>query len=50
MPLILGRDFLSTSIALIDVGGREITLSDNARESTYKIESEMFKYEEKQRA
>ena len=50
VPLILGRDFLTTSKALIDVGRGEITLSDNASKSTYKIESELFKYEEAQRA
>ena len=37
------------SKALIDVGREEITLSDNANKSTYKIKSEMFKYEEAQR-
>ncbi|XP_042035146.1 uncharacterized protein LOC121781476 [Salvia splendens] len=46
--LILGRDFLATCKALIDVGRGEITISDNYSHSTYKIESEMLKYEEAQ--
>ncbi|XP_047948973.1 uncharacterized protein LOC125194795 [Salvia hispanica] len=46
VPLILGRDFLATCKALIDVGRGEITISDNHSQSTYKIESEMLKFEE----
>ncbi|XP_047953338.1 uncharacterized protein LOC125199322 [Salvia hispanica] len=50
VPLILGRDFLATCKALIDVGRGEITISDNHGQSTYKIESEMLKFEEAKRA
>ncbi|XP_047942899.1 uncharacterized protein LOC125189689 [Salvia hispanica] len=50
VPLILGRDFLATCKALIDVGRGEITISDNYSQSTYKIESEMLKFEEAKRA
>ncbi|XP_047952464.1 uncharacterized protein LOC125198045 [Salvia hispanica] len=50
VPLILGRDFLATCKALIDVGRGEITISDNHSQSTYKIESEMLKFEEAKRA
>ncbi|XP_047961385.1 uncharacterized protein LOC125206134 [Salvia hispanica] len=50
VPLILGRDFLATCKALIDVGHGEITISDNHSQSTYKIESEMLKFEEAKRA
>ncbi|XP_042005767.1 uncharacterized protein LOC121754484 [Salvia splendens] len=50
VPLILGRDFLATCKALIDVGRGEITISDNYSRSTYNIESEMLKYEEAQQA
>ncbi|XP_042027155.1 uncharacterized protein LOC121774328 [Salvia splendens] len=50
VPLILGRDFLATCKALIDVGRGEITISDNYSHSTYKIENEMLKYEEAQHA
>ncbi|XP_047949153.1 uncharacterized protein LOC125194985 [Salvia hispanica] len=46
VPLILGIDFLATCKALIDVGRGEITISDNHSQSTYKIESEMLKFEE----
>ena len=50
VPLILGRDFLATCKALIDVGRGEITISDIHGQSTYKIESEMLKFEEAKRA
>ncbi|XP_042009143.1 uncharacterized protein LOC121757705 [Salvia splendens] len=50
VPLTLGRDFLATCKALIDVGRGEITISDNVNKSTYKTESAMLKYEETQRA
>ncbi|XP_047978855.1 uncharacterized protein LOC125220756 [Salvia hispanica] len=50
VPLILGRDFFATCKALIDVGRGEITISDNHSQSTYKIESEMLKFEEAKRA
>ncbi|XP_047979178.1 uncharacterized protein LOC125221090 [Salvia hispanica] len=49
VSLILGRDFLATCKALIDVGRDEITISDNYSHSTYKIESEMLKFEEAKR-
>ncbi|XP_047942786.1 uncharacterized protein LOC125189564 [Salvia hispanica] len=49
VPLILGRDFLATCKALIDVGRGVITISDNYSHSTYKIESEMLKFEEAKR-
>ncbi|XP_042064612.1 uncharacterized protein LOC121808250 [Salvia splendens] len=50
VPIILGRDFLATCKALIDVDRGEITIRDNYSRFTYKIESEMLKYEEAQQA
>ena len=50
VPLILGRDFLATCKALIDVGRGEITISDHGGKSTYNIESAMLKYEEAKQA
>ncbi|XP_047949093.1 uncharacterized protein LOC125194921 [Salvia hispanica] len=50
VPLILGRNFLATCKALIDVGKGEITISDHRGKSTYNIESMMLKYEEAKQA
>ncbi|XP_042009889.1 uncharacterized protein LOC121758566 [Salvia splendens] len=50
VPLILGRNFLATCKALIDVGRGEITISDHGGKSTYYIESAMLKDEEARRA
>ncbi|XP_047965041.1 uncharacterized protein LOC125209485 [Salvia hispanica] len=47
---VIIRYFLATCKALIDVGRGEITIRHNYNRSTYKIESEMFKYEEAQQA
>ncbi|KAL1537874.1 hypothetical protein AAHA92_30348 [Salvia divinorum] len=49
VPLILGRYFLATCKALIDVGRGEITISDNYNKSTYYIERAMVKDEEAKR-
>ncbi|KAL1555248.1 hypothetical protein AAHA92_15714 [Salvia divinorum] len=49
MPLILGRNFLATCKALIDVGRGEITLSVSHSKSTYQIERAMIKDEEAKR-
>ncbi|KAL1540753.1 hypothetical protein AAHA92_25062 [Salvia divinorum] len=49
VPLILGRNFLATCKALIDVGRREITISDSHSKSTYQIERAMIKDEEAKR-
>ncbi|KAL1563710.1 hypothetical protein AAHA92_06142 [Salvia divinorum] len=49
VPLILGRNFLATCKALIDVDRGEITISDNRSKSTYYIESAMLKDEEARR-
>ncbi|KAL1560153.1 hypothetical protein AAHA92_10405 [Salvia divinorum] len=49
VPLILGRNFLVTCKALIDVGRGEITISDNYNKSTYYIERAMVKDEEAKR-
>ncbi|KAL1536618.1 hypothetical protein AAHA92_29242 [Salvia divinorum] len=49
VPLILGRNFLATCKALIDVGRGEITISDSRRKSTYQIERAMIKDEEAKR-
>ena len=50
VPLILGRNFLATCKALIDIGRGEITISDHRGKSTYYIESAMLKNEEARRA
>ncbi|KAL1568804.1 hypothetical protein AAHA92_00366 [Salvia divinorum] len=49
VPLILGRNFLATCKALIDVGRREITISDSHSKSTYHIERAMLKEEKAKR-
>ncbi|KAL1544661.1 hypothetical protein AAHA92_21483 [Salvia divinorum] len=49
VPLILGRNFLATGKALIDVGRGEITISDNYNKSTYYIERAMVRNEEAKR-
>ncbi|KAL1536620.1 hypothetical protein AAHA92_29244 [Salvia divinorum] len=49
VPLILGRNFLATCKALIDVGRGEITISDSHSKSTYQIERAMIKDEEAKR-
>ncbi|KAL1556993.1 hypothetical protein AAHA92_12538 [Salvia divinorum] len=45
VPRILGRNFLATCKALIDVGREEITISDSHSKSTYQIERAMIKDE-----
>ncbi|KAL1569936.1 hypothetical protein AAHA92_01349 [Salvia divinorum] len=49
VPLILGRNFLATCKALIDVGRGEITISDSHSKSIYQIERAMIKDEEAKR-
>ncbi|XP_042067225.1 uncharacterized protein LOC121810531 [Salvia splendens] len=50
VPLILGRNFLATCKALIDVGRGEITISDHGGKLTYYIKSAMLKDEDESRA
>ncbi|KAL1549183.1 hypothetical protein AAHA92_17316 [Salvia divinorum] len=49
VPLILGRNFLATCKALIDVGRSKITINDNYNKSTYYIGRAMVKDEEAKR-
>ncbi|KAL1533431.1 hypothetical protein AAHA92_33315 [Salvia divinorum] len=49
VSLILGRNFLATCKALIDVGMGEITITDGHSKSTYHIERAMIKDEEAKR-
>ncbi|KAL1564611.1 hypothetical protein AAHA92_06930 [Salvia divinorum] len=49
VSLILGKKFLATCKALIDVGRGEITISDSYSKSTYHIERAMIKEEKAKR-
>ncbi|KAL1533093.1 hypothetical protein AAHA92_33028 [Salvia divinorum] len=49
VPLILGRNFLATCKALIDVDRGKITISDSHSKSTYHIERAMIKEEQAKR-